>query len=75
MLWAKETLDKKQTMNIIDDCIELLILAEDLADVRISCFQKEAYGIYHVSGKDIMSIFEIVQNTYIMDMIQIILIK
>ena len=62
VLWAKETLDKNQTMNIIDDQYRAPTLAEDLADACISCFQKEAYGIYHVSGKDIMSIFEIVQN-------------
>ena len=37
-------------------------LAEDLADACILAAKKKALGIFHASGKDIMSIYEIVER-------------
>ena len=62
VLWAKEALEKGETLNIIDDQFRSLTLAEDLADACILSFQKQKYGVYNVSGKDIMSIYEIVER-------------
>ena len=62
VLWAKGALEKGDTLNIIDDQFRSPTLAEDLADACILSFKKEKYGIYNASGKDIMSIFEIVER-------------
>jgi len=62
VLWAKGALEKGDPLNIIDDQFRAPTLSEDLADACILSFQKEKYGIYNASGKDIMSIFEIVER-------------
>ena len=60
VLWAKGALEKGQPINVVDDQFRSPTLAEDLADACISAGDKRAKGIYHVSGKDIMSILELV---------------
>ena len=62
VLWAKEMLENGKEMNIIDDHFRAPTLAEDLADACILAAKKNAYGIFNASGKDIMSIFEMVQR-------------
>jgi len=60
VLWAKDALSKGQKINVVDDQFRSPTLAEDLAQACINCANKGATGIYHVSGKDIMSILELV---------------
>jgi dTDP-4-dehydrorhamnose reductase len=60
VLWAREALGKGQKINVVDDQFRSPTLAEDLAEGCILCSEKGAQGIYHVSGKDIMSILELV---------------
>jgi len=62
ILWAKGALEKGDPLNIIDDQFRAPTLAEDLADACVLSFQKRKYGIYNASGKDIMSIYEIVER-------------
>ena len=62
VLWAKGALEKGEPLNIIDDQFRAPTLAEDLADACILSFKKEKYEIYNASGKDIMSIYEIVER-------------
>jgi dTDP-4-dehydrorhamnose reductase len=62
VLWAKGALDKGDPLNIIDDQIRAPTLAEDLADICILAAKKKALGIFNASGKDIMSIYEIVER-------------
>ena len=62
VLWAKGELEKGEKLNIIDDQFRSPTLAEDLADACIFSFQKQKYGVYNASGKDIMSIYEIVDR-------------
>ena len=62
MLWAKEALEKGKSLNIIDDQFRAPTLAEDLADACILVAKKKAYGIFNTSGKDIMSIYEMVER-------------
>ncbi len=60
VLWAKGALEKGQTINVVDDQFRTPTLAEDLA---MGCFLAEdqkAQGIYNISGKDFMNIFELV---------------
>ncbi len=62
VLWAKGALAKGDPLNIIDDQFRAPTLAEDLADACILAAKKKAYGIFNASGKDIMSIYEIVER-------------
>ena len=62
VLWAKGALAKGDPLNIIDDQFRAPTLAEDLADICILAAKKKALGIFNASGKDIMSIYEIVET-------------
>lgn len=58
--WAKETLAKKQPMKIIDDQFRAPTWADDLAWACIRICELNKKGIYHISGPETMSVFEIV---------------
>lgn len=60
VLWAKGALEKGQTINVVDDQFRSPTLAEDLAEGCLLCAEKGAEGLFHVSGKDFMSILELV---------------
>ena len=62
VLWAKGALEKGEPLDIIDDQFRSPTLAEDLADACILAVKKKAYGIFNASGKDIMSIYEMVEH-------------
>ena len=62
VLWAKDALAKGDSLNIIDDQFRAPTLAEDLADICILAAKKKALGIFNASGKDIMSIYELVER-------------
>ena len=60
VLWAKEALTEGQKINVVDDQFRAPTLAEDLADGCILIIDKGATGIYNLSGKETMSILELV---------------
>lgn len=60
VLWAKDALTKGQKINVVDDQFRSPTLAEDLAEACILCAEKRATGIFHTSGKDVMSVLELV---------------
>lgn len=60
VLWAKGALAKGEKINVVDDQFRAPTLAEDLAQGCILAALKGATGIYNVSGKDIMSILDLV---------------
>lgn len=62
VLWAKEALEKGQKINVVDDQFRSPTLAEDLSDACILAADKGAVGIYHTSGKDFMSILQLVET-------------
>ena len=62
VLWAKAALEKGNPLNIIDDQLRSPTLAEDLADACILSFKNKKFGVYNASGKDIMSIYEMVER-------------
>ncbi len=62
VLWAKEALTKGQKINVVDDQFRSPTLAEDLADGCILAADKGASGIYNISGKETMSILELVYS-------------
>ena len=62
VLWGRGALIKGDPLNIIDDQFRTPTLAEDLAQACQLAIEKRALGVYHISGKDFMSILEMVQR-------------
>ncbi|WP_316800029.1 NAD(P)-dependent oxidoreductase [Pedobacter frigidisoli] len=62
VLWAKGALEKRLPINVVNDQLRMPTLAEDLADACLLAVEKSARGIYHISGKDYMSIADIVRK-------------
>ncbi len=60
VLWAKDSLERKQKINVVDDQFRSPTLAEDLAEGCVLCAERKATGVFHMSGKDQMSILELV---------------
>ena len=62
VLWGRVALKKGNPLNIIDDQFRSPTLVEDLAQACVIAVEKRAKGVYNVSGKDIMSILEMVER-------------
>ena len=62
VLWAKGALEKGDPLKIVNDQFRSPTLAEDLADGCVRIALRKANGIFHLSGKDYMSIIELVQR-------------
>ena len=60
VLWAKQALEKGDPLTIVDDQFRSPTLAEDLAMGCWLIAEKQATGVFHLSGKDLMSIIELV---------------
>ena len=62
VLWAKQALSEGKSINVVDDQFRTPTLAEDLAmGCKLVC-DKNAQGVFNISGKDFMSIFELVER-------------
>ena len=62
VLWAKSALEKGEKVKVVNDQFRMPTLAEDLAQACILAIDKKAKGIYHISGKDYMSVIEMVRR-------------
>lgn len=62
VLWAKSALEKGSPINVVNDQWRMPTLAEDLAKACLLAVEHRAKGIYHVSGKDMMTIVDIVHK-------------
>ena len=63
VLWVKNSIEQGKTINVVNDQWRTPTLAEDLA---MGCFlaaKKKATGIYHISGKDFLSPYDIAIKT------------
>jgi dTDP-4-dehydrorhamnose reductase len=59
VLWVKKNLEQGKTIQVVNDQWRTPTLAEDLA---IGCYlaaKKRAKGIYNISGKDYLSVYDI----------------
>lgn len=61
VLWAINSLKNKKTITVINDQFRSPTLAEDLAGACVSAALKKAIGIFHVSGREVMNILDIVK--------------
>jgi len=55
-------LEKKQPIKVVDDQFRMPTWADDLATGCLLIADKQANGIFHLSGKDFMSIYELVER-------------
>lgn len=63
MLWVKSNLESGKSIQVVDDQVRTPTLVEDLA---VGCFQiarQSAYGIYHISGADLLTPYNIARIT------------
>ncbi|EDM35972.1 dTDP-4-dehydrorhamnose reductase [Pedobacter sp. BAL39] len=60
VLWAKGALEKGNPINVVNDQWRMPTLADDLADCCLLAVQHDAHGVFNASGKDMMSISELV---------------
>lgn len=63
VLWVKKSLEDGKTINVVNDQFRTPTLAEDLAMGCYLAAIKSASGIYHISGKDFLSPYEIALST------------
>ena len=62
VLWAKGALEKGDEITVIDDQFRSPTYSEDLADGCILIADKGATGIYHLSGPETYSIYDLVMQ-------------
>lgn len=59
VLWVKESLENGKPINVVDDQWRTPTLAEDLAMGCYLVAKKEATGIFHISGEETMTPYDI----------------
>jgi len=62
VLWAKGALEKGEPINVVDDQFRSPTHGSDLAKGCLLIAEQEANGIFHLSGKEVMSILELVEQ-------------
>jgi dTDP-4-dehydrorhamnose reductase len=60
VLWAKSALESGKEIQVVSDQFRTPTLAEDLAIGCALIANQRAKGIYNISGKDFMSVFDLV---------------
>ncbi len=63
VLWVKKSLEEGKTINVVNDQWRTPTLAEDLAMGCYLAASKKATGIYHISGDEMMTPFDIANQT------------
>lgn len=58
--WAKSALEKGDPLTIVDDQFRAPTWAEDLAAGCMGVFEHQETGVFHVSGPETMSIYDLV---------------
>jgi len=58
VLWVKSGLEMEKELTLVDDQIRTPTLAEDLATGCLLVVEKKAKGIFNISGKDLLSPYD-----------------
>jgi dTDP-4-dehydrorhamnose reductase len=59
VLWVKGALEKGESIRVVNDQWRMPTLASDLAEACLLAAQKKAPGLFHISGEEYMTIYEI----------------
>lgn len=62
VLWVQQELEKGKTINVVDDQWRTPTFADDLARGVLLILLKHAKGIYHISGKDGCTPYQLAQQ-------------
>ena len=60
---VKEKLEKGEEYSVVDDQLRTPTYVEDLAKAIVSIIEKRAKGIFHISGKDILTPYQMAVKT------------
>lgn len=60
---VKEKLEKQEIYNVVDDQVRTPTYVEDLADGIISILERKAKGLYHLSGEDVLTPYQMAIRT------------
>jgi len=63
VLWVKKSLEEGKSINVVNDQWRTPTLAEDLAMGCYLAASKKATGIYHISGEEMMTPYDIANQT------------
>lgn len=63
ILWVKNGLENGKPLQIVDDQLRSPTLAEDLAEGCLLVARKKAEGIWHISGKDMLTPYDMAIKT------------
>ncbi|GIV37868.1 MAG: NAD(P)-dependent oxidoreductase [Cyclobacteriaceae bacterium] len=63
VLWVKQSLEQKKPIQVVTDQKRTPTLAEDLARGCYLAIKHQATGIYHISGEELMSPYDIALQT------------
>jgi dTDP-4-dehydrorhamnose reductase len=63
ILWVKASLESGKKIQVVDDQFRTPTLAEDLADGCFLIAKNKAIGIFNISGKELMTPFEMAMAT------------
>lgn len=61
--WVKDKLSKGEKIKVVDDQFRTPTFTEDLAKGIVLIVEKNAKGIYHISGKDLLTPYQIAIKT------------
>ncbi|MBS1933041.1 MAG: dTDP-4-dehydrorhamnose reductase [Bacteroidetes bacterium] len=61
--WVKEKLEKKEKIKVVDDQVRTPTYIEDLANGIVLIIQKKATGIFHISGEEILTPYEMAMQS------------
>lgn len=59
VLWVKKSLEEGKPIRVVIDQFRMPTLVDDLAYGCLEIAERKAYGIYHISGNEMKSIYEI----------------
>jgi len=59
LLWLLDKMKNKVSLTMVDDQIRTPTYVEDLAKACILAIQNNALGIYHISGNDLLDMFQL----------------
>ncbi len=59
VLWVKNALENKQKLTIVDDQLRMPTFVDDLAEACFLSIKHKAYGVFHISSNELLSIYEI----------------
>ena len=61
--WVKQSLEQNKPIKVVSDQVRTPTYVEDLAKGILLIIEKKADGIYHISGKDVLTPFEMAIRT------------